>query len=261
MNYNKTGQIISEQYINYMENDAVSIVDTKDSYIYKDTLLVKIFSLDEDHDSTRTINTYNNKGSLTKSEYYDFKKRIKKGVDKGNGRPGGCIVTKDDYEKSRTWRLKSEINYEYDNNGNKIVYDASKKHWDSQNKYTWKYDSKNRITEHSSYNVSKKYKDQLYWTEKYEYFDGVYKYVRTSYDYDGNPKHLKEKSWEYSAQVTYEFKVNAKGQIIEQKVTDEKGKIYSKETTEYNAKGLIDKTIAYDGDDKPLMTHVYKYTY
>lgn len=90
---------------------------------------------------------------------------------------------------------------------------------------------------------------------------GGYKYVRTSYDYDGNPKQLKEKSWEYSPQMTYIFKVNSKGQIIEQKVTDEKGKMYSKETSEYNSQGLVSKTIAYDGDNKPTMTHMYEYTY
>ena len=169
--YNQKGQKISEQYKNFKEDEAVEMCDVKETYIYQDTLLVKILALDEDNDSSKTINSYNDQGQLIKSENYDFKRRIKKGVDKGLGRPGGCIITEADYEKNKTWQVRSEINYKYDNNGNKILYDASKNHWDSQNNYTWKYDEKNRVTEHSSYNVSQKYKDQLYWTENYVYFD------------------------------------------------------------------------------------------
>lgn len=252
--YNSKGQLTSYYYKGYQESSSVSNTDSKYLNFYRDTLLVLSTSIDEDKDSSKTIYYYNTSGQKIKEEHFDYKRRLKKDSDKGLGRPGGCIVTDKDYEKNKTWEKTSEINFTYDSNGNKVLYDATKLHWDSQNKYTWTYDDKHRIIEHSSFDNNK-----LIWTERFEYFNNGYKFTRTWYDYDGTPKQLKEKSWEYWPQYTFTYKLNANGQLIEVKVMTEKGELTSSETIFYNSSGKIIKNTKFDSKGQPDITHIYLY--
>jgi hypothetical protein len=80
--------------------------------------------------------------------------------------------------------------------GNKILSDATKLHFSSQNKYTWIYDNQNRIIEYNSFKGL-----ELIWTETYEYYNNGYIMIRTWYDYVGNPKHLKTEDYEYWPQI------------------------------------------------------------
>lgn len=211
-------------------------------------------SVDDSGDSSKTIYYYNKSGQKIKEEHFDYKRRIKKDSDKGLGRPGGCIVTEEDYEKERTWEKTSEINFEYDSNGNKILYDAAQLHFTGQNKYTWAYDEKNRIIEHSSFSDN-----TLNWTERFEYFQDGYRFTRTWYDSDGNPKHLKERDYEYWPQYTFEYKLNERGQLSEEKVTSEKGVLVESTSTFYNASGKIIKRVKFDSKGLPDITHIYVY--
>lgn len=252
--YNSKGQLISYYYNGFQESSSVSKRDSKYFNFYLDSLLVLSTSIDENNDSTKTIYLYNASGQKIKEEHFDYKRRLKKDSDKGFGRPGGCIVTEEDYEKNKTWEMTSEINYKYDSNGNKILYDATKLHFTSQNKYTWTYDEQYRVLEHCSFNDTK-----LIWTEQFEYFKDGYKFTRTWYDYDGTPKQLKEKSWEYWPQYTFTYKLNANGRVIEEIVMTEKGELTSSETTLYNSSGKIIKNTKFDSKGQPDITHIYLY--
>jgi len=252
--YNDKGRITSYYYKGYKESSSVSNTDVKNFDFYRDTLLILSTSIDENGDSGKTIYSYNASGQLIKEEFFRYEKRLRSDVDKGYGRPGGCIVTAADYEKERTWKQTSEINFSYDSRGNKILYDATKLHFTSQNKYTWTYDDSNRVVTYNSYDG-----DRLIWTEHYSYYQGGYKFTRTWYNADGSETQFNKESWDYWPQYTFTYQLNARGQITEERVTNEKGEAISSETKSYNANGKIARTTKFDSKGKPEITHIYVY--
>jgi hypothetical protein len=57
---------------------------------------------------------------------------------------------------------------------------------------------------------------------------------------------------------------NEKGQVIEEIVTHDNGKLFSRETTKYNRRGNVSKTLHHygmKGLDKDRIIHYYKYKY
>lgn len=252
--YNSKGQLTSYYNKGYKESSTINNSDSKYFNFYQDTLLVLSTSIDNAKDSSKTIYLYNAIGQKIKEDHFDYKRRLKKNSDKGLGQPGGCIVTDEDFEKTKTWEKKSEINFKYDDNGNLILYDATKLNYSSQNIFTWRYDEQNRLVEHISYDYTR-----LIWTEQFEYFESGYKFTRTWYDHEGTPKHLKEKSWEYWPQYTFTYKLNANGKVIEEKVISEKGELTSSATTFYNSSGKISRNIKFDSKGQPDITHIYLY--
>jgi len=252
--YNAQGQLTSYYFKGYKQSSTVGMSDSRHFNFYHDTLLILSTSIDENQDSSKTIYHYNALGQKVREEHFSYERRLRKDSDKGFGRPGGCIVTDKDYDKKRTWAKTSEIVFQYDSSGNKILFDATQLHFTSQNKYTWVYDEQNRIVEHSSYDDSK-----LIWTERFEYFHGGYEFTRTWYDYDGTPKHLKERNWEYVPQFTFTYELNVKGDVIREQVTTEKGVMTSSMTTQYNSDGRVARTIHFDSKGQPEITHIYQY--
>lgn len=252
--YNAKGQLTSYYYSRYKSSPSEGYSDSKYVNFYRDTLLIRSAWINETGDSGKTSYSYNAAGQKTREEHFSYKRRLKKNSDKGNGRPGGCIVTDADYEKERTWEKTSEIHFSYDSSGNKILYDATGLHFSTQNKYTWIYDNKNRVVTHHSYDHSR-----LIWTEQFTYFDGGYTLTRTWFDYEGNPSHLKEKNHEYWPQYTFTYTLNARGQVTSEKVTDEKGTPGSSKTMRYNAAGKLISSTTFDAQGQPGITHNYSY--
>ena len=252
--FNSDSLITYIEYRGYKSTPANSTSDVNITKLYQDTLLVKELKFYPKtplrNDSTRIEYYYNDKNLLAKRVAYNYERVIKKGIGfKDN-------LTSEDFEKERQWLLSSETFYSYDNLGRKIEFKAPEKHWSSQNRFVWSYDNKNRVKEEKSFD-----EDRLIWTKNYEYKNNGYKYILTWYDYEGNPKHLKDKSksWEYSAQKTYEYKLNNAGQEIEELVTTETDKFISKLTTEYDDLNRILKTVKYYEINNPIMTHIYIY--
>ncbi len=98
---------------------------------------------------------------MIKSVGFDYQRRIKKGVDKGYGSAGGCIITEDDYEKTKSWKLETVWNYIYDKQG-QLIEKISPVINSGQNRYLYKYDSVGRLSEEQSLEG----KDPI-WIEKY----------------------------------------------------------------------------------------------
>lgn len=252
--FNSDSLVIYEEYRGYKSDKANSTSDVNITKLYRDTLVVKELKFYPKtplrNDSTRIEYYYNDKNLLTKRVAYKYERVLKKGLGfKDN-------LTSDDFEKERQWLMSSETFYSYDNLGRKIEYNAPEKHWSSQNRYVWSYDNKNRVKEEKSFD-----EDRLIWTKSYEYKVNSYKYVLTWYDYEGNPKHLKDKSksWEYSPRKTYNYKLSKTGQEIEELVMTETGEFISKTITEYDNENRISKTTKYLEPDKPIMTHIFDY--
>lgn len=252
--YYGNGKIASERLEGFKPSRISRYGDAIHYYDYKDTLLVQKRSLLENGDSTKTVFTYDENGQLIKETHYLFSRRLRADVDKGFGRPGGCIIDAEDYEKERSWYIRSVIQYKYDSFGRKTEYYAPSIHWGSQNRYTWSYNDSGKIQEHRSFDD-----DELIWIEEFSYSDTHYRYTRTWYDYYGTPKHLKEKSWEYTAQITHTFTLDDQGRVIEDSTTNEKNEFLGKTTTEYNPDGSVAEVVKYDSDGLREMTHVYEY--
>ena len=252
VNFNSDSLIIYEEYRGYKSDNANSTSDVNITNFYNDTLLVKTLKYYPRtplrSDSTRMEFYYNDKNLLTKRIVYKYERVLKKGLNfKDN-------LDADDFEKEHQWLLSSETFYSYDSLGRKTEYNAPEKHWSSQNRYTWKYNQQNQITEYNSLND-----DRIIWSKKYEYGQNQYKCVSTWYDYEGNPRHLKEGAGIYRSQTIFNYKLNTRGQEIKQTITNEKGEFESEITTEYDNQNRILKTIKYLEPNKPIMTHIYVY--
>lgn len=252
--FNSDSLVIYEEYRGYKTDQANGTSDVNITRLYRDTLLVKEIKFYPEIplrcDSSTIDYYYNDRNLLIRRVAYNFERVLKKGL------PIKDVLTQDDFEKERQWKMSSETFYSYDSIDRKIEYNAPKKHWSSQNKYLWSYDSQNRVKEEMSFDD-----DRLIWTKNYEYQDDSYKYTMTWYDYQGNPEHLKDKSKsrEFTPQKIYEYKLNSKGQELEEYVTAENGKFISKLTTEYDDQNRISKTTKYLEQSKPIMTHIYIY--
>lgn len=248
--YYSDGKIASEYH--HLESTYTREGTTR-LYDYKNGELVQRRTVDTNLDSTKTIYIYDEKGLLIREDHYDYKKRIRDEVDKGLGRPGGCIVYEEDYEVERSWEKRSVIHFKYDTKGRKIEYHAPTIHWSDQNKYTWIYDDNGEIIEHNSYDH-----DRLIWTEKFAYSESKYEMTRTWYDHNGDPKHLKEK-WEYTPKLTFTFILNDDNREVEKIVRTEKGELRSRKITMYDKEGRIIKTETYDSNNKYLNTHYLEF--
>ena len=253
--FNEDSLIILEKYRGFKTDDWNSTSDVNIIKIYNNKLLAKTFrhypqSTNSINgiccDSSRAEFHYNEKNQLIKRVSLDYKYKLKQELEFNKK------INSDDIE--RKWLLSSETFFSYDSLGRKIEYNAPQKHWSSQNRFIWSYDEKDRVLEEQSFD-----KDRLIWTKKYNYKDDSYKYVLTWYDYEGNPKHLKEKPGEYSPQKIYEFKLNKVGQEIEVLFTTDKGIFVNKKITEYDDQNRISKTIMYSEPNEPNMTHIYIY--
>jgi len=216
-------QILSEVYTDYKENASVGWTDGTYLYFYKDTLLKRRMFGDTNKDSTKALYKYDKKGKLTIEEHWSKKHK-------------------------KSWQLISMINHRYDSLGNEVEYYAAEMHWDTQNRYTWKYDSTGKVLEYSSYNHKK-----LLWTETYWYSDTGYCFTRVWYNIDGTKKEGNE--------ITYAYKLDNKGRIIEESIFNDKVKLIKKTTTSYNKKGQIARTVCYDASGNAAMTHVYMYAH
>jgi hypothetical protein len=260
--YGLNNRVLSEQDHEFKESSYEGTANVIDYYDYKNGLLVQQRTVYRDNstpsfrqqDSTKAIYYYDKDNKLEKRQHFEFIRRRKTNVDKGIGRPGGCIVEAGDYEKESTWDITSEIFFKYDSLGRKTEYNAPNIHWDSQNRYTWSYYNDGKVNEYRSYDH-----DRLIWIEKFIYTDTSYQFIRTWYDYDGNPEHLKEKSWEYTPQINHRYELDSQGRIIGETEMTEKGGFLYRSLIEYNSSGLVSKKVRYNQDNEPDITHIYKY--
>lgn len=233
--YNSAGKIVSEVYKGHGQDMHIGSIDATYTYFYNDTFLIKRICADYHGDSTKTFYNYNNKGQLESWEYYTDNEPYNWNTD-----------------KPKHWEKKSEVFFTYDEYGRKTVYDATKLHYSSQNKYTWAYDNQGRLLSHKSYDT-----DELLSSEDYTYFDGGYSYTRIWYDSEGSPKRLLPEAT--TSVYTFTFLTNADGRVVKETTKNQKGDLINSATITYNKAGKIKKKVFYDGKNKTRLTHLYVY--
>ena len=148
----------------------------------------------------------------------------------------------------------SSVYYGYDKQGHRVLYDAPTLHDSDQDRYTWAYDSLERVQEYCSYD-----RQRLIWTERYSYFPGGYRFTRTWYDVDGSPAHLKPKNQGHWPQYTFIRYLNRNGQIEREETTSAQGELLDRRRLYYNDNQQLIRTVCEDEQGEPQLTHVYVY--
>jgi hypothetical protein len=251
-----TGQIVTETYSNYKKSSDQWNTDGTYYYYYTDSLLTKRFFIGADNDTMKALYYYDINKKCIREEYFNCEKRLRKDVEKGLGKQGGCIVFEEDFEKNRTWMKTNEVTYLYDKKG-LLIRKNNKQDYDR----VWKYNTLNRVVQEKAFSF-----DKLEFIEDYKYFDGGYRYSQIFYDRNGNPKQPNYSDIIFNPIFTSTFFLDYKGKIIKEEMTTEKGIKISDETTYYDINGRISKTIHryldkhyINTNEQPELTHIYEY--
>lgn len=244
--YNSRGQMITEQFIGWKKNEHEGLPDGTYTYFYNDTLLTKWVYGSASGDSSRMEFVYDATGKLTQQSLFEIKLIGGGGPYTDEPRPG---------QVNFRWVQTSIVNFSYDQKGRKILYDATRLHYTPQNMYKWEYDDQNRVVKQESYSRGK-----LTWKEDYQYFDWGYRYWRTWYDFEGNMRHeFSPETPQYYPLLFFACKLDKQGRIIEERIVNEKQLLQERTVTTYNTQGRMARTVNYNANDKPAVTHVYNY--
>lgn len=252
--YHPNGRVLEEQYRHYrLTHEYLARTGTEQSR-YRDTMLVERLETDQRGDQIKTRYFHDHLNRLTREERLTLARRQKTNVDKGNGRPGGCILVDSDFRKRRSWEKTSVIHYAYDGQGQLVSYDAPTLHYSSQNRYTWVYDSLGRVGKHFSYD-----RQRLIWVEEFAYFPGGHRFTRTWYDADGSPSHLKPENKGYWPRYSTTYHDDENRQVTLEETSSEKGVLVSRTQWYYNAQHQLTKTVYQNGKGEVKLTHLFSY--
>lgn len=235
------GNVLAEYYKGYKTDKGNGRADvlTIDEYDKENRLRVST-----DYYGSFKINSvektfyYYEDSLLVRLESFELRKRIKADVDKGYGRPGGCIITAEDYEKDMTWELSRIFLHRYDKFGRKIV-SYSPVFRGSHNRYEYEYSNDGKLWLEKSLD-----KSRLLYTEYYKYKDNQ---IISVLIWD-------KKDWSGTKRIKY-FDKN--GNIIKE-TTIQKDKEWV-DKYEYDPDGRLIRFKAYDSEGKINLTHIYNY--
>ncbi|MBI9033849.1 MAG: hypothetical protein JEZ03_05200 [Bacteroidales bacterium] len=181
---------------------------------------------------------YYNDSLLARVETFELKKRLKSDVDKGLGRPGGCIVLPEDFEKEQTWKPSRIVLYKYDSLGRKkLSYSPLFK--SSHNRFEYQYDAEGNLILEKSLDESR-----LLYTINYQY-----KLNKTISNLQWD-----NKDWDGTKRVkTFDNNGNL---IKESTIQNDKEWV---DEYQYNIEDKLVRFTAYDSDGGINLTHIYKY--
>lgn len=195
---------------------------------------------------TKTFYEYYANDKLKKSIEFDYKKRIRKDVDRGDGR-----YYPKDFEKYKSWELGKVWNYEYDEK-NRLIKEYTNIVAHSQQIYTYKYDSKDRVIE-----LCKSSDQGMYLTEKYRYFKDSSENIVIWYDYKGNidTSETIKKYWDTIRKEKYD----PNGNTTEKNVFERKdGSLRNQDKMWYDNKNRLIRQEVYEKSELKE-TYIYHY--
>jgi len=251
--YDKSGREKNTTYISF--EDYVPATSLK---IYdKDGREIEAYYRVDDRNSrsslTKNIFELDENGKIIRTIEFDFVRRMKKGIVRGIGTPGGCIVRDEDYERVKSWALKTVWNNVYDKEGRLIEIVQSYPEKISQDSLLYKYDKQGRLTEERSLtNGHQAHVDRCV------YYDGGYEYSRTFYEPDGTIEKIWNDSLEYID--TFRFKVDRFNNMLEEKVIENGGRLVSRERNYYDEKNRIVRKEIYGEYGRLLGFYIHQYT-
>jgi len=231
--FNNKHLISYEKYIDYFEDGYFRTGDKVITYNYKDTLLINEiikYTNSFKQDSSKIDYLYNNKGTLQKKIYNIHYRSFKKEI------PNGCLVDSSDFEPKAKWKIDHTEYYKFKNK--KIVEKRIPNFMESEIKYQYKYDKKERILKEIYY-----LGDELVSEKKYEYTEKGYN-LTSKGNWNGIEK--------------YRFIRDHKGNIIQETKEWRKKQMYRIERR-YDIKNRIILEQHYDDKNKLKLTNKYIY--
>jgi hypothetical protein len=249
--YDKNGLEKKITYIDYESHVPATVVNIYDS----SGLKKEEYYLDEDLNIKWTslhkrLFEYGENGKVARIITFEFTRRMKKGIVRGLGTTGGCIVRPSDYEKKKTWALKFVWNHVYDKEGRLTDYARSYPEHGYQGRYLYKYDDRGRMTEESSLTEG-----HIFYLDKYKYDDSVYEHTLTTYERDGT---IAKNSKGLAKFTLHKCKVDRFNNLIEDRVINEDGPAY-RERYYYDEKNRIIRHEFYNSTDKLSWFYVHRY--
>ena len=241
--YDEKGREKEVVYKNHYD----SYVDATEVNVYGDNGKIKesYYRLDEksyDGELRKMYFYYDKNDSLVKTVSFDFKKRIRADVDKGLGRPGGCIVTPEDYEKTKSWALANIWEHTYDEKGRKAAMREVLANG-SQSSYQYKYDNEGRLLEEVKMDGG-----QLTCVENYIYGKNSRTFIRT----------WGERFSDHTVD-TFKFSLDKHGNDIEEWIVEQGGRKFNREKRFYDTDNRLTRRESYL--DKDTLHSAYVYTY
>lgn len=239
--YDDVGRIIAEYFKDYKTDKGNGRTDVLTINEYNELGKLKVST---DYYETfmagevqKTFYYYDD-SLLTTVESFDFKKRLKANVDKGYGRPGGCIITSEDYEKERTWKLTRLVRYEYNIKGQKTK-SYSIVSQGSHNGFEYEYNAEGKLVKEKSFD-----KDELLWTTEYKY-SGLQEISELTWNKNNWGTTKKIKTYNDHHQLLEEVTIQNENKYVDKYIYDEKARLVKFES--------------YDSHGKLGLTHIYRY--
>ena len=271
---NSHNQLIFEKYHrDYKEtNEGATYGYTAGSryFTYRDTFLIKTIGTARG-DSAKSFCFYNDEGLLIKSRFFRYEKKLKPTADKGLGRPGGCIILPEDFEKNRVWQEKSTTIYRY-NSAGKLIERMNMRDSTVSEKQRWSYYKSGKLREESSFDrndVMPSYRTLYFYDEhgrmskRVSYTDGEvsatdnYSYRKNAVYLDGN---YSSYPGEYPLSVYRNIKkLDSKGRLVEEIAYVGRCPLETKKRIRYRPDGKIAQTILFTCQDSSRMVHDYVY--
>jgi hypothetical protein len=218
-------------------------------YVFSDSLLTEKVETRYGENPLKSVYTYNEKGQCTHESGFSWEPNHTAAPVKPGGGQGAATV-------SGKWNQVSDAVITYDQKGNKIMWDASRLHNSSENMYKWTYDEKGRVTSYETY----KRGARLIKKTDYQYVADGYRYWNIEYSDDGTPRHELEKGQGYRTLFIHAVTLNKASKMVEDKVSDESGKMRHSMKYWYDEKGRIEKEVKYYHDGKLNDVYIYKYS-
>lgn len=235
------GNVIAEYYKDYKTDKGNGRTDvlTINEYNEKNQLIISTDYYESfQKGEVQKSFFYYNDSLLVRVESFELKKRLKPDVDKGFGRPGGCIIMPEDYEKEPTWKASRIVLYQYDSFGRKKL-SYSPLFQSSHNRFEYQYDSDGNLIIEKSLDESR-----LLYIINYHY---QLNQTISELQWDN-------KDWGGTKRIkTFDKHGNL---IKESTIQNDKEWV---DDYLYNIDNKLVRFIAYDSDGEISLTHIYRY--
>ena len=209
---------------------------------------------------------------MIRSRFFRYEKRLKPTVDKGLGRPGGCIILPEDYEKNRVWQEKSTSVYRY-NSAGKLVERLESHGSKLVEKQQWSYYKSGKLREKTSFGSD----DETPVSRTLYFYDGQGRLHKQVFYFDDEVNTTEYYSYRKNAVYVaggylafpgadslskYRIikKLDLKGRLVEEVAYVGRCPLETRKLLRYRPDGKLAQTILFTCRDSSRLVHDYVYT-
>lgn len=215
--------------------------------VYSDTVITEVYT-NFSGSKSKYVYEYDQLGRRYRESIFDWRMEQSQDFQHHSG-PGS------DNLKGK-WEQVSLATITYDQNGNKIQWDATRLHNTQETTIRWEYDEQNRVTSEKTFSRNGRKIHQ----KDYQYFEWGYRYWIINYDAEGNPRHELEGGQGYQPMIIHVVLLDSLGRIVKDATSDEKSTPRGTIKYSYDLRGRIVRQVNELPGDEPVVVQVYKYS-